>query len=82
MTRTLILALGLGLSPLAALALPAVGDVVGTNPTDATAALKALGHTLKEVKKQGCAQVILVRDGHPEGAADTRPWPDSAVAVE
>ena len=43
MTRTLILALGLGLSPLAALALPAVGDVVGTNPTDATAALKALG---------------------------------------
>ena len=51
-------------------------------PAATQAALKALGHTLKEVKKQGCAQVILVRDGHPEGAADTRRWPDSAVAVE
>lgn len=43
MTRSLILALGLALSPLAALAFPAVGDVVGTNPEDATAALKAAG---------------------------------------
>ena len=51
-------------------------------PAATQAALKALGHTLKEVKKQGCAQVILVRDGHPEGAADTRRWPDSGVAVE
>jgi hypothetical protein len=43
MTRTLILSLGLALSPLAAFAFPAVGDIVGTNPEDATAALKALG---------------------------------------
>lgn len=45
-------------------------------------ALKAMGHTLKEVPKQGCAQVILVRDGQVEGAADTRRWPDSGAAVE
>jgi len=51
--------------------------------SDATkAALKAMGHVLKEVKKQGCAQVILVRNGQAEGAADTRRWADSGAAVE
>jgi len=45
-------------------------------------ALKAMGHTLKEVLKQGCAQVILVRVGQAEGAADTKRWPDSGVASE
>ena len=45
-------------------------------------ALKAMGHTLKEVPKQGCAQVILVRNGQAEGSADTKRWPDSGVAVE
>jgi hypothetical protein len=43
MTRTLLLSLMLAGSPLAALAFPVVGDVVGTNPEEATAALKALG---------------------------------------
>jgi len=51
-------------------------------PAATQTALKAMGHALKEVKKQGCAQVILVRGGHPEGAADTRRWPDSGVASE
>ncbi|TXI03794.1 MAG: PepSY domain-containing protein [Pseudorhodobacter sp.] len=37
------LALGLTLTPFAALALPAVGDVVGTTPEAATAALEAAG---------------------------------------
>jgi hypothetical protein len=41
-----------------------------------------LGHALKEVKKQGCAQVILVRDGRAEGAADTKRWVDSGVSEE
>jgi gamma-glutamyltranspeptidase/glutathione hydrolase len=45
-------------------------------------ALKVMGHTLKEVPKQGCAQVILVRNGQAEGAADTKRWPDSGAAVE
>ena len=45
-------------------------------------ALKAMGHTLKEVPKQGCAQVILVRNGQGEGAADTKRWSDSGVAAE
>lgn len=43
MTRTLLLAIGLAASPLAAMAFPVVGDVVGTNPEEATSALKALG---------------------------------------
>jgi gamma-glutamyltranspeptidase / glutathione hydrolase len=45
-------------------------------------ALKAMGHILKDVKQQGCAQVILVTGGIPQGAADVRRWPDSAVAME
>jgi len=51
-------------------------------PAATQAALKVMGHALKEVKKQGCAQVILVRDSHVEGAADIRRWPDSGAAVE
>lgn len=41
--KKILLATALSLSPFAALAMPAVGDVVGTNPTDATAALAAKG---------------------------------------
>ena len=45
MTRSLILALALAATPFAAMALPAVGDMVGTKPEDATIALKAAGCT-------------------------------------
>lgn len=38
-----VLALGLTLAPFAAMALPVVGDVVGTTPEAATAALEAAG---------------------------------------
>jgi len=51
-------------------------------PTATKEALKALGHAVKDVKGQGCAQVILVRDGHVEGAADIRRWPDSGAVAE
>jgi gamma-glutamyltranspeptidase/glutathione hydrolase len=51
-------------------------------PEATRGALAALGHALKVVKKQGCAQVILVRDGIAQGAADTGRWPDSGVAAE
>ncbi len=51
-------------------------------PATTKEALKAMGHVLKEVPKQGCAQVILVRDGLIEGAADTKRWPDSGAVVE
>lgn len=37
------LAFGLMLTPVAAMALPAVGDIVGTTPETATAALEAAG---------------------------------------
>ncbi len=45
-------------------------------------ALRALGHVLKEMPKQGCAQVILVRDGQVEGAADVLRWTDSGAVRE
>jgi gamma-glutamyltranspeptidase/glutathione hydrolase len=51
-------------------------------PIVTQAALQAIGHTLKVVQRQGCAQVILVHNGHAEGAADTTRWSDSGVAVE
>jgi gamma-glutamyltranspeptidase/glutathione hydrolase len=51
-------------------------------PAATKEALKAMGHTLKEVKQQGCAQVILVRDGRTEGAADARRWTDSGAVME
>lgn len=37
----------------AALAMPAVGDKVGTNPTDATAALAAAGCTVTAFEAEG-----------------------------
>jgi gamma-glutamyltranspeptidase/glutathione hydrolase len=51
-------------------------------PVAAKEALKARGHVLKEVARQGCAQVILVQDGVPRGAADAKRWSDSGVATE
>lgn len=45
-------------------------------------ALQALGHTLREVPKQGTAQVILVRNGQVEGAADGLRWVDSGAVAE
>jgi gamma-glutamyltranspeptidase/glutathione hydrolase len=44
--------------------------------------LKAMGHVLKDAKKQGCAQVILLRGGRAEGAADSKRWPESGAAME
>lgn len=52
MKRTFLLALALGTLPLAALAMPAVGDIVGTNPADATAALAASGCTVTEFEAE------------------------------
>ena len=46
MLKTTLCALSLTALPFAALAMPAVGDVVGTNPTDATAALEKAGCTV------------------------------------
>ena len=43
----------MALSPMAAMAMPVVGDVVGTNPTDATAALLAAGCTVAEFEAEG-----------------------------
>lgn len=47
MTRTILLALSLLAAPLAASALPLVGDVVGTNADEAKAALEKSGCTVE-----------------------------------
>jgi hypothetical protein len=52
MKTSLLLALGLALAPALASALPAVGDVVGTNPTDAGAALAAAGCTVDSFESE------------------------------
>ncbi len=43
MTRALLISMALAATPLAAMALPVVGDIVGTTPEAATAALKEKG---------------------------------------
>ncbi len=51
MTRTLMICLALA-APLPLMAMPAVGDMVGTNPADATAALEAAGCTVQEFEAE------------------------------
>lgn len=43
MTRALLISMALAATPFAAMALPVVGDIVGTTPEAATAALKEKG---------------------------------------
>lgn len=50
--NALILALSLSALPLSALAMPVVGDIVGTNPTDATAALEKAGCKVAEFEAE------------------------------
>ena len=52
MTRTLPLAFALAALPFAVAALPAVGDMVGTNPGDATAALGKAGCTVRSFEAE------------------------------
>ena len=47
MTRAFLLSMALAATPFAAMALPAVGDIVGTTPEAATAALKEKGCEVK-----------------------------------
>ena len=53
MLRKLVLAATVAATPFAAFAMPAVGDVVGTNPDEATAALAAAGCTVQEFEAEG-----------------------------
>ncbi len=52
MTRTSLLALAVAFLPLGALAMPVVGDIVGTNPEAATAALAKSGCTVQEFEAE------------------------------
>ncbi len=53
MKRPILLALALSVAPMAALAMPQVGDVVGTNPEDATAALGKHGCKVTAFEAEG-----------------------------
>jgi len=53
MKKSLLLAVTLTGLPLAAAAMPAVGDMVGTNPTDASTALEKAGCMVKEFEAEG-----------------------------
>lgn len=52
MTRILTLALALGAAPFAAQAMPALGDILGTNPADASAALEKAGCPVSEFEAE------------------------------
>ena len=53
MIRSMFLAVTVIAAPVAAFAMPAVGDVVGTNPADAAAALQKAGCDLKGFEAEG-----------------------------
>ncbi|AJY47390.1 PepSY domain-containing protein [Martelella endophytica] len=53
MIRSLMLAVSIIAVPAAAFAMPVVGDIVGTNPTDAAAALQKAGCNLKGFEAEG-----------------------------
>ncbi|MEC9198167.1 MAG: PepSY domain-containing protein [Pseudomonadota bacterium] len=53
MSKKLLLALTLTVAPISAFAMPVVGDVVGTNPTDATAALAEKGCAVHDFEAEG-----------------------------
>ena len=50
--KTTLIATLLALAPIGAFAIPVVGDVVGTNPAEATAALAAKGCAVEEFEAE------------------------------
>ena len=53
MKPSILLSALLALTPMAALAMPQAGDVVGTNPDDAKAALEKAGCTVNAFEAEG-----------------------------
>ena len=53
MKHPILLALALTVAPVAAFAMPQLGDVVGTNPKDATAALEKAGCKVTAFEAEG-----------------------------
>ncbi|TCT34719.1 PepSY domain-containing protein [Martelella mediterranea] len=53
MKRSVLFALSLIAGPVSAFAMPSVGDVVGANPKDATAALEKTGCTVRASEAEG-----------------------------
>ncbi len=51
--KSITLALALSSVPLTVFAMPAVGDLVGTNPSDATAALEKSGCKVSDFEPEG-----------------------------
>uniref|UniRef100_UPI002FE3F383 PepSY domain-containing protein n=1 Tax=Sinorhizobium chiapasense TaxID=501572 RepID=UPI002FE3F383 len=53
MMKPIALALAISTLPFTVFAMPAVGDLVGTNPTDATAALEKSGCKISDFEPEG-----------------------------
>lgn len=53
MNRLALIALLSAVAPASAFALPAVGDIIGTNPTDATKALNEAGCPVSKFEAEG-----------------------------
>lgn len=84
MTR-IFLSLPLALVPAFAHALPTVGDVVGTTPADATAALAAAGCTVDEFEAEDGQIEAKCRDAearHFEVYIDPRTGAVTKIKVE
>lgn len=77
----------LGLDPQAAVDAPRfhhqwLPDRIQAEPGVPVEALRALGHFVKPVARQGVAHVIRFRNGRAEGGADAKRWGDSAAVAE
>ena len=53
MYRSILIALAISASPMAALAMPQIGDILGTNPAEATAALDKHGYKVTGFEAEG-----------------------------
>jgi len=60
--KKILLASALAFSPFAAFAMPVVGDVVGTNPDDAKAAIAAKGCAVSEFEAEDGKVEAICKD--------------------
>lgn len=80
--RILALTVVLGTAPLTALAMPVVGDIVGTTPEAATAALKEKGCTVAKFEAEGGRIEAKCTDDATGNAIEVYIDPASGAVVE
>lgn len=82
MKQLYVMALIAALSPMAAMALPVVGDVVGTNPEDATKALEAAGCTVSSFEAEDGKIEALCADAASGKSMEVMIDPTSGAVTE